>query len=92
MHIKKSSMNQTSNQIKFGQIKAVNFIIAKIMARKKQYRNEGKSVVAERLIKTLKSKPRLRLRIEGSCLKQEDKTPVTPNNVVNLFIVCELDR
>ena len=44
------------------------------------------------MIKTLKSKPRLRLRIEGSCLKQEDKTPVTPNNLVNLFIVSELDR
>ena len=37
------------------------------------------------------NKSRLRLRFEGSCLKQEDTTPITPNNVVNLFIVCELD-
>ena len=37
------------------------------------------------------NKSRLRLRFEGSCLKQEDTTPITPNNVVNLFIVYELD-
>ena len=34
---------------------------------------------------------RIRLKFEGSCLKQEDKTPFPPNNVVNLFIVYELD-
>ena len=34
---------------------------------------------------------RLRLEFEGSFLKQEDKAAFTPNNVVNLFIVKELD-
>ena len=34
---------------------------------------------------------RLRLEFKGSFLKQEDKTAFTPNNVVNLFIVKELD-
>ena len=42
--------------------------------------------------KLLWNKSRLRLRFEGSCLKQEDTTPFTPNNVVNLFIVYELGR
>ena len=35
---------------------------------------------------------RIRLRFEVSCLKQEDEAPFTPNNVVNLYIVYELDR
>ena len=34
---------------------------------------------------------RLRLEFEGSFLKQEDKAAFTPNKVVNLFIVKELD-
>ena len=34
---------------------------------------------------------KIRLRFEGSCLKQEDTTIVTPNNLVNLFTVYELD-
>ena len=34
---------------------------------------------------------RIRLRFEGSCLKQQDATPFTPSNVVNMFIVYELD-
>ena len=34
---------------------------------------------------------RLRLRFEGSCLKQEDKAPFTLNHVVNSFIVYEFD-
>ena len=34
---------------------------------------------------------RIRLRFEGSCLKQEDTAPFTLSNVVNLFIVYELD-
>ena len=34
---------------------------------------------------------RIRLKFKGSCLKQEDTAPFTPNNVVNLFIVYELD-
>ena len=38
------------------------------------------------------NKSRLRLRFEGSSLKQEDTTPLTPNNVLNLFVVYELDR
>ena len=36
--------------------------------------------------KLLWNKSRLTLRFEGSCLKQEDASPFTPNNVVNLFI------
>ena len=32
-----------------------------------------------------------RIRFKGSCLKQEDKAPFTPKNVVNIFIVYELD-
>ena len=34
---------------------------------------------------------RLRLKFKETCLKQEDKAPLTPKNVVNLFIVFELD-
>ena len=34
---------------------------------------------------------RLRLEFKESFLKQEDKAAFTPNNVVNLFIVKELD-
>ena len=34
---------------------------------------------------------KIKLRFEGSCLKQEDTTIVTPNNLVNLFTVYELD-
>ena len=34
---------------------------------------------------------RIRLKFKGSCLKQEDTAPFTPNNVVSLFIVYELD-
>ena len=34
---------------------------------------------------------RIRLKFKGSCLKQEDKADFTPKNVVNLFIVYELD-
>ena len=41
--------------------------------------------------KLLWNRSRLRLRFEGSCLKQRDTTPFTPNNLVNLFIVYELD-
>ena len=37
------------------------------------------------------NKSRIRLRFEGSCLKQEDTAPFMPNNVVNLVIVYELD-
>ena len=41
--------------------------------------------------KLLCNKSRLRLRFEGSCLKQRNATPFNPNNVVNLFIIYELD-
>ena len=41
--------------------------------------------------KLIWNKSRIRLRFEGSYLK-EDKAPYTPNNVVNLFIVCKLDK
>ena len=34
---------------------------------------------------------RIRLKFKGSYLKQEDKAAFTPNNVVNLFIIYELD-
>ena len=34
---------------------------------------------------------KIKLKFKGSCLKQEDKTPYTPKNVVNLYIVYELD-
>ena len=33
----------------------------------------------------------MKLKFEGSYLKQEDKTAFTPKNVVNIFIVYELD-
>ena len=36
--------------------------------------------------------PRIRLKFKGSCLKQEDKAQITPKNMVNLFIVYELDK
>ena len=34
---------------------------------------------------------RIRLKFEGSCLKQKNKASFIPKNVVNLFIVYELD-
>ena len=34
---------------------------------------------------------RIRLKFKGSCLKQEDKAPFTPKNVIDLFTVYELD-
>ena len=34
---------------------------------------------------------RIRLEFKGSCLKQEDKAPFSPNNVINSFIAYELD-
>ena len=34
---------------------------------------------------------RLRLKFKANCLKQEDKAPFVPNNVVYLFLVYELD-
>ena len=34
---------------------------------------------------------RKKLKFKGSCLKHEDKTAVTPKNVVNLFTAYELD-
>ena len=41
--------------------------------------------------KSIWNKSRIRLRFEQSCFKQQDKTPFTPSNVVNFFIVYELD-
>ena len=38
------------------------------------------------------SNSKIRLRLTWSCLKQEDNAAYTPNNVVNLYIVYELDR
>ena len=38
------------------------------------------------------NKSRVKLKFEGSCLKQEDKATFTPKNVVNLFVVYELNR
>ena len=34
---------------------------------------------------------RIRSKIEVSCLKHEDKVPFTPSNLVNLFVVYNLD-
>ena len=34
---------------------------------------------------------KIKLKFEGNCLKQEDKAAFTPKNVVNFFIVYELD-
>ena len=34
---------------------------------------------------------RIRLKIKGSCLKEEDKAPFISKNVVNLFLVYVLD-
>ena len=34
---------------------------------------------------------RIKLKFKGSCLKQEDKAAFAVKNVVNLFIVYELD-
>ena len=56
-------MNQNPNQIKYRLIKAVNFIINKWSHRWKKNgiemystHDEGKSVISERLIRTLKNK------------------------------------
>ena len=37
------------------------------------------------------NRSRIRLKFKASCLKQEDRALFTPNNVVNLFLVYELD-
>ena len=42
--------------------------------------------------KLIQNESRIRLRFEGSCLKQEYKALFTPKNLVNLFIVYELDK
>ena len=42
--------------------------------------------------KLLWNNSRIKLKFEGRFLKQEDKAPFTPNNVVNLLIVYELHR
>ena len=34
----------------------------------------------------------VKIRFDGSCLKQEDAARFTPNFVVNLFIIYELDK
>ena len=34
---------------------------------------------------------RKKKKFKGSCLKQEDQAAFTAKNVVNFFIVCELD-
>ena len=40
----------------------------------------------------MENNSKIRLKFKGSCLKQEDKAPFTPNNVVNLFIIYKFDR
>ena len=42
--------------------------------------------------KLIWNKSKIKIKFEGSCLKQENKAPFIPNNVVNLFIVYELER
>ena len=59
MHLKKESQKDKENQIKYGLIKVVNFIFFFFKINNiEMYStfNEGKSVVAERFIKTLKNK------------------------------------
>ena len=34
---------------------------------------------------------RLRLEFKVGCLKQEDKAAFIPNNIINLFVNCQLD-
>ena len=34
---------------------------------------------------------RIKLKFKGSCLKQKDKAAFTPKNMVNCFIIYELD-
>ena len=41
--------------------------------------------------KLIRNDSRIRLKFTWSCLKQENKAPFTPKNVVNLFIAYELD-
>ena len=41
--------------------------------------------------KLIRNDSRIRLKFTGSCLKQENKAPFTPKNVLNLFIAYELD-
>ena len=38
------------------------------------------------------SNSKIKLRFTESCLKREDNAAYTPNNVVNSYIVYELDR
>ena len=47
-------------------------------------------IVCPKLIWMNNSK--IRFKFKGSYFRQEVKAPFTPNNVVNLFIVYELDR
>ena len=63
MHFKAFLTIQEENQIKYGLIKPVNFITLILKKCLKDYNiemysthNKGKSVVAERFIKTLKNK------------------------------------
>ena len=58
--------------------------------------SNGKFTPPYLAIKTVSSKliwnkSRIRLKFKGSCLTQEDKAPFTPNSVVNLLMVYELD-
>ena len=41
--------------------------------------------------KLILNESRIRFKFEGSYLKQKNKAPFIPKNVVNLFIVYELD-
>ena len=53
-------------------------------------RHTGNKSLSPKLLLTDSSKMRLEF-IENS-LKQEYKTPFTPNNIVNLFVIYELNR
>ena len=48
----------------------------------------SKKILSPKLLRMNKS--RIILRFEEICLKQENTTPITPNNVINSFIAYEL--
>ena len=48
----------------------------------------SKKILSPKLLRMINS--RIILRFEEICLKQENTTPITPNNVINSFIAYEL--
>ena len=84
-------MNQTANQIKEGEIKTTNFTIDQWNHARKinaieiySTHNEGKSVVAERFIRTLKNKIDKYMALDG--MKPVDIKPEVNNEDPKLKI------